>query len=234
MKTSIVIPIYNERESIPSLIQRLKPACHTLAPFEIICIDDGSTDGSLEVLLHEKQSCPEMKIIKFEANSGKSAALTAGFKEAKGEIVVILDADLQNPPEFIPALVEKIAQADAVFGWRFDRKDSIAKKWASRFANRFRSFFLKDHSHDSACALNAFRREFLHDLPMFKGMHRFFPALMRMKNARVVEVKVPHEKRLYGISKYGTFYRGIPAFFDLLAVLWMYKRKITYRIEKIL
>jgi len=233
MNISIIIPVYNEKESLPLLFQRLKPVCRHYVPFEIICIDDGSTDGSFEILVHEKETCPELKIIKFQTNSGKSAALAAGFREAQGDIVVTLDADLQNPPQFIPTLIEEIANADAVIGWRFDRQDSVLRRFASRFANGFRNFFLHDHSHDSACALNAFRRSFLKDIPLFKGMHRFFPALMQMQGARVVEVKVPHEPRIYGKSKYGTFSRGIWAFWDLLAVIWLRKRRLTYRVEKI-
>ena len=226
MKISIVIPVYNEQESIAPLFQRLKPACQACRPFEIICIDDGSTDGSLEALKREQASCPELKIIHFPSNGGKSAALAAGFKKAQGDIVVTLDADLQNPPEFIPTLIEKIADADAVIGWRVDRQDSPARKLASRFANAVRNFFLRDGAHDSACALNAFRRSFLQNFFVFKGMHRFFPALMRMQNARVVEVKVPHESRRFGRSKYRTFYRGISTFGDLLALIWFKKTKL--------
>ncbi len=234
MNVSVVIPVFNERETIPFLFHRLKPVCRQHAYDEIVCIDDGSTDDSLELLRQEQADCPGLKIVKLRVHSGKSAALAAGFAEARGDIIVTLDADLQNPPEAIPALVDKIGEADAVIGWRRARKDSVSKRWASRLANAVRHFFLQDRSHDSACALNAFRREYLLNIPMFKGMHRFFPALVQMQGAKVTEMQVPHESRLRGKSKYGPFSRGSGALADLLAVIWLKKRRLPPRlVEKV-
>ncbi len=233
MNLSVIIPIYNEASSIPELIERIVSSCQEFTPYEIICIDDGSTDGTYHALMREKEIYEFLKIIRLRKNCGKSDALDAGFREAKGKFVVTLDADLQDHPEEIPHLLEAIEGYDVAIGWRHLRQDSILKKIASFLANRIRVFLLDDRSHDSACALKAFRDYTLKDLTMYKGMHRFFPALMRMKGFKEIEVKVSHSKRVYGESKYGTFSWGPKTFLDLLAVLWIRRRRMTYEIEEI-
>ncbi|MCZ6642958.1 MAG: glycosyltransferase family 2 protein [Gammaproteobacteria bacterium] len=233
MTVSIIVPIFNEAESLAELFDELCSACLDIQPFEVVCIDDGSTDETLDVLMHEMTKHPEIRVIKFKNNVGKSDALDAGFKAAKGEIIVTIDADLQNPPAEIPRLVKALEDCDCVIGWRADRRDTIFKRFASTVANGIRGGLLKDNSHDSACALKAFKRQYLMEVVMYKGMHRFLPALLITQGALVREIRVQDRNRRYGSSKYGTFARGIPGLFDLLAVRWMQKRRLTYEIESI-
>ena len=237
MKYTIVVPLYNEEESIPPLLSRLSQVFRNIDDFEIICVDDGSSDGSFDVLQSEKEKLSEngikLKIIKFESNGGQSAAFDAGFKNASGDIVITIDGDLQNPPEEIPLLIEALKNHDVAIGWRHRRHDLFSKKIAGRMANSIRRTFLKDNAHDTGCSLKAFKRETLSSMKLYNGMHRFFPALAKIEGFSVAEVKVSHERRKWGSSKYGTFIRAIPTFFDLLAVFWMRKRKLDYKIEKI-
>jgi glycosyltransferase involved in cell wall biosynthesis len=177
---------------------------------------------------------PELKIIKFATNAGKSDALDAGFRAARGDIIVTLDSDLQNPPEEIPRFVQALEGVDAVYGWRRNRQDTGLKRLVSRFANRFRRFFLDDDAHDSGCAFKAFRREVIDTITMYKGMHRFFPALIRMRGFSAREIRIPDDPRRHGKSKYGTLFRGFSTSFDLIAVIWMRRRRLTYKIEKVL
>lgn len=235
MKLSIVLPIYNEEESIPLLMEHLKVVCKNYAPFEIICVDDGSTDNTLDVLVKEKESFPEIKIIKFEKNCGQSDSLAAGFRQARGELVATMDADLQDPPEELSKMIEALdEEIDVVIGWRYLRADSSSKKFASTFANRFRNMFLRDYAHDTGCPLKVFRRKTLEHLPMFRGSHRFLPALIQQQGFTVKEIKVAHQSRAHGQTKYKTFGRAFPTFFDLWGVLWMKKRRLKFKIEKII
>lgn len=234
MKLSVITTIYNEEESLPGLIKRLESVCKNYSSYEIICVDDGSTDGSIEVLQKEKSHCPAIKIIKLVKNCGKSEGLAAGFKHAQGEIVVTIDADLQDPPEEIPKLIDALEGVDMVTGWRYPRQDSLATRWAGQFANGFRRFLLHDQTHDTGCSLKVFRREMLAKITIHRGMHRFLSALVLIAGGKIKEIKTKHCKRLYGQSKTNTFLRAIPAFFDLLAVIWMRKRKLRYNVEEIL
>jgi len=237
MKYSVVIPLYNEQESAGPLLERVSAVFASPQDFEIICIDDGSTDGTFDVLEHHKHELSSrgtrLSIIKFEKNCGQSAAFDAGFKHARADVIITMDGDLQNPPEEIPRLLEALKSHDVAIGWRHRRNDSFAKKIAGRTANYIRNAFLKDDAHDTGCSLKAFKREVITKIHLYNGMHRFFPALVKMEGFSVAEVKVSHERRKWGSSKYGTFRRAIPAFFDLLAVIWMRKRHLNYKIEKI-
>ena len=234
MKLSVVITVFNEAQNLPALFSRLKDACARYRPFEVICVDDGSRDDSLAVLLKEKRDFPELKIVKLAFNCGKSDALAAGIAQAKGEWVAMLDADLQDPPEEIPKLMEALEGCDGVNGWRFPRNDTWPKRFASRFANWFRNLFLRDGMHDTGSPLKVVRREALLNIPMFRGSHRFIPALLLMHGYTVKEIKVRHEGRVLGRSKSKTFGRAVPAFFDLLGVVWLKKRALRYKIEKVI
>lgn len=233
MKLSVVVPIYNEVESIPDLVQELQASCKELAPFEVICVDDGSTDGSVGALKEGKAAFPELKIVQLEKHVGKSDALAAAFEIVKGENIVTIDGDLQNVPAEIPKLVEALDTYDVALGWRSGRKSSLLKRFASRFANAFRARLLYDRAHDSGCGFKAFRKSALENLTLYKGMHRFFPALCRMNGCSITEVRITDRERRFGDSKYGTLTRGIPGFFDLLAVAWMRRRKLSYSIKSI-
>lgn len=234
MKYSIIVPLYNEEETVPSLFERLVPVCEKLGDYEILCIDDGSKDKTFELLKSAKEKNPNIKIIKFKENSGQSDAFAAGFEVSEGDFVITIDGDLQNPPEEIPKLLEAMDNHDAVMGWRYKRHDSFLKKYVSRLANGFRRKALEDAAHDTGCSLKVFKKEVAKKIKMFKGMHRFLPALSQIEGYKITEVKVDHESRKWGSTKYGTLKRGVPAFLDLLAVYWMKKRRLTYKIDKIL
>ena len=233
MKLSVIVPIYNEEDIIDEMIERIVNVCKQYSPFEIICVDDGSKDSSFSKLKLLKEKYQQLKLLKFESNCGQSNAFAAGFKHAQGELVATLDADLQVPPEELPKLMECIEDCDVVIGWRHERQDSGAKIFAGGFANKFRNMFLHDGAHDTGCPLKLFRKEALESFYLFNGSHRFYPALAKMNGFKVSEVKVSHQKRTVGTSKYGTFSRAIPAFFDLLGVLWIRKRKLNFKIDQI-
>ena len=146
--------------------------------------------------------------------------------------MITLDADLQNPPEEIPKFMRAIENTDAVFGWRSRRRETRFKKFAGRFANRFRRYFLADAANDSGCGYKAFKQYVIKDLPLFNGLHRFFPALLIMNGYRYREIEIEDHERKYGDSKFGNLKRTLPAFVDLLAVIWMKKRVLNYKIEK--
>lgn len=232
IKLSVIVPVYNEEESLPELVDRLKPVCESIGSYEVFFVDDGSTDKSFSVMSKFAEDWTELKLIKFKKRSGKTCALHAGISEAKGELVATIDADLQESPAEIPKLIAAIQGYDAVFGWRNQRNDSFLKHFASRSANAIRRFFLHDHSRDSACSLKVFRRSILIQLPLCKGLHRFFPSLMDMYGFSYREIKIQHWPRKYGKSKYGVFARAFPGMMDMMALIWMRKRKLDYQLEK--
>jgi len=233
MNLTVAVPIYNEAGNIPELLKRLRKVCSEYQPYEIICVNDGSIDDSLKILIEQKDNFQELKIIDFEKNRGKSDALDACFKEAKGDLIVTFDADLQELPEEIPLLIRMLNGVDAVFGWRYKRTDTFAKRFASKFANSFRRIFLRDGAHDTGCPIKVFKRSILQKITLFHGMHRFFPVLILINGGTFREVKISHARRITGQSKYSTFDRAFPAFIDLLAVMWMKKRALKYKIKRI-
>ena len=230
---SLVIPLYNEAENLPVLAaeirQTLEPTGRT---WESLFVDDGSTDGSLEVLRRRAAEDRTMRILRPRRNAGQSAALAAGFAAARGAIVVTLDADLQNDPADIPALLARLGDSaatsdcDAVSGVRQRRQDSWVRRISSRVANSVRNWATDEQVSDVGCSLKAYRREVLAGLPMFTGMHRFLPTLVRWNGARLAEVPVNHRPRLHGTAKYGIGNRLFRALADLMAVRWMRTRWI--------
>ncbi len=230
---SVVIPVYNEEDSLPVLIPSVVEVMEQIGKsYEVLLIDDGSADGSYAAMLELKKSYPCLRCLKFRSNTGQTAAMAAGFAEARGEIVVTLDADLQNDPKDIPLLLEKLEEYDAVCGWRHKRQDSGWKLLQSKIANWVRNRLSGEDITDTGCSLKAYKRECLEELKLFTGLHRFLPTLIKMGGYRVTEVKVSHHPRRHGESKYGMLNRAIPAFFDLLAVRWMKKRHFKYEIEE--
>ena len=232
---SIVVPVFNEEKNIALLYSKVSSVLKKLKKsYEIIFIDDGSTDESYSVLesLHKKDS--NVKIIKFRGNFGQTAALNSGFKEAQGEIIVSMDADLQNDPEDIPKLLSKIGKYDVVSGWRANRKDSFSKKMFSGIARNLRAWLTNETLHDSGCTLKAYRKECFDDLELYGEMHRFIPTLLRWKGFRVGEVKVKHLPRKHGTSKYN-YKRIFRGFVDLInAKLWMdYSTRPSYLFFKL-
>jgi glycosyltransferase involved in cell wall biosynthesis len=234
MEVSVIIPVYNEEENLSPLLQGIVPVMNTLGlTYEIIIIDDGSTDRSLALLKELANKYPSLRIIKLTKNEGQSAALDAGFKLAGGKSIVTLDADLQYDPADIPRILKGLENYDVVCGWRKKRKDPLMKLIYTKFANAIRNKLSGENIKDTGCSLKAFKNSFLHNLKMFKGMHRFLPTLLKMQGASVVEIEVKHFPRKFGRSKYNIRNRIFRSFLDLLFVTWMKKRNLDYKMEVI-
>lgn len=233
IELSLVVPVYNERDNLPLLVEEIGRALAGRR-YEIVAVDDGSTDGSLEALKTLKRSHPELHILAFAENAGQTAAFAAGFAAARGSVIVTLDADLQNDPADIPALVDELERsgAAAVAGYRVDRYDTAWKRMQSRIANGVRNRLNRETIRDTGCSLKAFRVEAVRALPLFNGMHRFLPTLVRMRGGRVTEVPVRHRPRRFGSTKYGMWNRVFRAFADALAVRWMQRRALRYRVRE--
>lgn len=230
---SVVIPAYDEEPNVEACYRELLEVLVPLGgAFEVIFVDDGSSDGTFAVLARLAEADPRLRVIRFRRNAGQSAALAAGFRAARGEVVVTLDADLQNDPRDIPTLLAALGSCDAVWGWRVDRRDPWTKRVASRIANAVRQRLTRDGIHDTGCPLKAFRRQALEGLPLFRGMHRFLAALLRMEGYRVVELPVCHRPRHAGRSKYGNWTRLWAGLADLWAVRWMARRRLGYEIAE--
>jgi len=235
IEVTVVLPVFNEKDSIEPLMSEIRESLEPLGKtYEVLFVDDGSGDGSVEVLRRLREKYDNVRLIELERNSGQSAALGAGFKAASGKIIVTLDSDGQNDPTDIVRVLEPIdkKEADAVCGVRIHRRDSWTKRKTSQFANWIRNKISGDFIQDTGCSLKAFRRECLNDFFYFNGMHRFFPTLIRMEGYRVVEVPVNHRPRMRGQSKYSTRNRLIQPFLDLLAVRWMKDKRLNYSIRK--
>ena len=231
---SVVVPIKDERDNLVSLTDQLMKVLQAReeshhAPFEIIYVDDGSTDGSSQLLDRLAAEHSSVIVLHFDRNYGQSSAFDAGFKRSTGALVVTMDGDLQNDPADIGTLLAYTEKYDLVCGWRTERHDSLTRKISSRVANAVRSAVTGDHVHDTGCSLKVFRREVVDRLQLFVGMHRFFPALALMHGFTVTEVPVRHHPRMHGISKYGVGNRLFKGLYDLLAVRWMQDRVLKYR-----
>jgi len=219
---SIIVPAFNEVQSVPRLHQAISHALEGV-DYELIVVDDGSRDGTYDVLRGLQRDDKRLVIIRFRRNFGQTAAMDAGIKHARGRILVTMDADLQNDPADIPRLVAALGEqrVDAVSGWRYRRNDPIGKRIASKFANRVRRFITKERIHDSGCTLKAFRRECFDDLSLYGEMHRYIPAILAWRGFRVGELRVQHHQRKHGKTKYNAK-RILRGFLDLLVIkFWM-------------
>ncbi|MDA0691147.1 MAG: glycosyltransferase family 2 protein [Nitrospinae bacterium] len=226
---SVVIPIYNERENLVALEERLNETLQKLDfNYEVVFVDDGSLDGSDELIRTLQKHNPHLRLIRFAKNFGQSAAFVAGFRTSRGRIIVTMDADLQNDPADIPALLEKIKEFDVVCGWRHKRNDPWIKKISSKVANAVRNQLSDETIADTGCSLKAFRRECFDNIILFNGMHRFFPTLIKMEGFSVTQVKVSHHPRLHGKSKYNIRNRLWSSLKDLFGVRWLKKRRLNY------
>lgn len=220
---SIVIPVYNEEENLPLLFKEIKKVVDNLSRVvEIIFIDDGSQDSSFGRLKEIAEKESEVRVIKFKKNFGQTAALAAGFNKAKGDVIITLDADLQNDPRDIPRLLKEIdAGYDLVSGWRRHRKDPFfSKKLPSYFANKIISFYTGVKLNDYGCTLKAYRRKLLAGLNLYGELHRFIPALVSWAGASIKEVEVNHNRRKYGKSNY-TIFKITSVVLDLSTVKFM-------------
>jgi len=225
---SVVVPLYNEEANVPILQEELRVALKG-RDYEIIFVDDGSVDRTAERI----ETAPNIHLIRFEKNSGQSAAIYAGVTATRGGTLVIIDGDLQNDPADIPKLLAEIARgADLVCGYRVQRRDTLVKRATSRIANAVRSRYTKDGVRDTGCTLKAMRRECMSTLLPFKGMHRFIPALVKAAGYRLVEVPVNHRPRRFGQSKYGLGNRALRATVDMFGVRWLLSRRLNYKIRE--
>ena len=219
---SLVIPVFNEEENVSDLYSKLDRICSRLGDrYEIIFIDDGSVDSSFEKLSSFAEEDKNVKIIRFQKNFGQTAAIAAGFSFSRGDIVIPLDADLQNDPNDIPRLLEKIRDGcDIVSGWRKKRKDTFTRRIPSIVANKLISIVTGVHLHDYGCTLKAYRRKFLEDVKLYGEMHRFIPAYAAWSGAKLGEIEVTHFPRIHGKSKYGLS-RTFKVVLDLLTVKFL-------------
>ena len=231
---SILLPVFNEEDCIAAIVREAADVLRRLGrPFEIIAVDDGSTDGTPARLQALRADLPELRLLRLAVNSGQSAALGAGFRAARGGIFVTLDADGQNDPADIPALVARLDSCDLCCGYRVSRQDTWSKRLGSRLANAVRNRALRERIRDTGCTLKAFRSEWADALPMqFRGMHRFLPALMAMAGARIAELPVNHRPRAAGRSKYTNWGRLKETLWDLQAVRWMQQRHRSIRAKE--
>lgn len=220
---SIVLPILNEEENLEELHSKLSETLIKLGrEYEIITVDDGSTDGSFEVLKRLHQKDPRLKVIRFRRNFGQTAAMSAGFHHARGDIIITMDSDLQNDPEDIPRLLDKLDEGyDLVSGWRADRKDKfLSRRLPSILANKLIAWMTGVKLHDFGCSLKAYRKEITDDINLYGEMHRFIPALAKWVGAEITEMKVKHHPRIHGKSKYGIS-RTTRVILDLMTVKFL-------------
>jgi len=220
---SVVIPIYNEKESIEKLYENLNEALSKMnLKYEVLLIDDGSIDGTFYELLKVHNKNKLFKIIRFRKNFGQTSAMSAGFNYAEGEVVVTLDADLQNDPRDIPVLLSKLNEGyDIVSGWRKNRKDkAITRRFPSIVANKIISMLTGVHLHDYGCTLKAYRKEVVKNINLYGEMHRYIPAIASWMGVKVAEVPVIHHSRKYGKSKVGLS-RMIKVILDIITVKFL-------------
>ena len=225
---SVVIPLYNEEESLSMLVAQLLGSLRPLGePFELVLVDDGSSDRTAELLQELSRSTPELVAVLLRRNYGQTAAMAAGFDASRGDEIVTLDGDLQNDPADIPMILEKLRQGyDLVSGWRHQRQDAaVSRLLPSKLANKLIARVTGVRLHDYGCSLKAYRRELVTDMNLYGELHRFLPALAYIEGARISEVKVNHKARQFGESKYGID-RTFRVLMDLLTV-WFMKRFLT-------
>jgi dolichol-phosphate mannosyltransferase len=231
---SLVIPAYNEQEVIPELLRRVEAALRlTGKVFEVVIVDDGSTDQTHKMLRDAMVDRPWLRLLRMNRNSGQSAAFDAGFKAARGQIIATIDADLQNDPEEIARLLPMLDGQDMITGQRAKRKDSRFRLWQSRQANRIRNWISQETIKDSASSLKIYKRHCLEGIHLFNGSHRFMPTLVKMRGYTVFETPVKHSARYAGTAKYGFRNRAFRAFIDLLGVRWMKERYLRYSTSEV-
>jgi glycosyltransferase involved in cell wall biosynthesis len=230
---TVVAPVFNERENLKPLVDEILAVMRPSGiSFEILLVDDGSKDGSSEEIDRLAREHAEVRGLHFEANCGQTAAFDAGFKNARGAVVVTIDADLQNDPRDIPALLKALDGHAAAIGFRAERRDNTVRRYSSKIANAVRNRLSGDDVIDTGCSLKAFRTDALRNLPFFNGMHRFLPTLVKMEGGTVAEVPVHHRQRRFGTTKYGMWNRVFRALADAFAVRWMQRRVMRYRINE--
>jgi len=231
-RVSIVVPAYNEEDSLRPLRDAIRGALDGKLDYEVVLVDDGSRDRTREVAREIAREDARFRLVALARNMGETAAGWAGMKEATGDLICVMDADLQNDPRDLPAMIALIGEWDVVCGWRKLRSagDNLIRLVSSRIANGVRNALSRENIHDSGCTYRVFRRECLEGLQLFQGMHRFLPTLFNAQGWKVTECEVLNRPRRFGVSKYGVWNRVFRAFYDLLAVRWMLSRWIRLEV----
>ena len=233
---SVVAPAFNEVENLPQLIAEVAAAAEKVGrPWEFVLVDDQSDDGSMELLREQMAQRPELRVLTMRKRSGQTAALEAGLRGSRGEIIATLDSDLQNDPAEIPRMVQLIETGnwDMVNGWRKDRRDNLLRRISTKCGNASRNWLTKETIHDSGCGLKVYRREAALSMKLFNGLHRFLPTLVRMNGFRVTEIAVNHRPRIAGKAKYGFWNRIFKFYRDAFAVRWMQRRNLLYQVGEV-
>jgi dolichol-phosphate mannosyltransferase len=230
---SIIVPVRDERENLrPQIAEIQETMAAVERSYEILYVDDGSSDGSWEALVEAQAEFPALRLLRLDRNHGQSAATDAGIRRARGDILITLDGDMQNVPADIPLLLEHLDRADMVCGYRARRHDSLWRRIQSRISNHVRNRLTGDSIRDTGCSLKAFRRECFVNVKLFEGMHRFLPTLARMEGFRIEQIAVSHRPRNRGQAKYGMWNRLFRSSRDLLAVRWMQRRLLRYSVAE--
>ncbi len=234
---SVVVPVFNERDNLGWLLREIAVALRGHVAFEVVYVDDGSTDDSLQALKALKHEVAELRVLRHARQSGQSTAIRTGVKAARAPWIAMLDGDGQNDPADLRKLLaaRDAASADIKLfaGWRVERKDSASKRWASRWANAIRSRMLRDDTPDTGCGIKLFEREAFLDLPYFDHMHRYLPALMQRAGWKTVSIPVNHRNRSSGASKYNNLNRALVGIRDLRGMAWLIRRSKVTEVEEL-
>jgi len=237
---TFVIPMHNESGNCAQIVGEIQACADTFSrEYEILCVDDTSTDNTLNILKELRQQIPQLSVVALEKNCGQSTALCSGIQHAQGEIIITLDGDLQNDPADVPAMLELLAakkdeNVHMIAGWRKKRKDTPWRKLSSRIANSVRSTLLRDNTPDTGCGLKVFYRETFMALPWFDHMHRFLPSLVQRNGGQVLSVPVNHRAREHGASHYDTLGRLRVGIVDILGVAWLQRRNNIPQVKEFL
>ncbi len=230
---SVVIPVYNEAECIADSLHELTSVLRsTTYRWEVLAVNDGSSDETLSILRSLTETIPELRILSLIPNAGQSAAFGVGFRAAAGRIIATMDADGQNDPADIPILLAELNTHDCCFGYRAVRDDSFAKRFGSKIGNGVRNWVLNESIWDTGCSLKVFPAEFVRNFTMWKGLHRFLGTLLSIKGASIAQIPVNHRARQKGTSKYTNFGRLKQTVWDLMAVRWMKSRGPRFSVER--
>ena len=236
LRFSLVVPIYNEEETVVTMLAEVAEVLGPHGPFEALFVDDGSRDRSLEIMREFKRDrgADWLRVVTLKANSGQSAAVMAGVEQARAEIVATLDGDMQNDPRDIPTMLERVerGEADAVVGVRAQRRDTFVRRASSRVGNAVRNFLTGDVVKDAACGIKVIRRSYFLRAPRFVGMHRFMATLVRYLGGVVVEQDVNHRERFAGTAKYGIGNRMWKGLRDCFAMRWVRARLLTHEVRE--
>ena len=233
---SVFAPAYNERECLGRLCRSLNETLGGMGrSYEIIIADDGSTDDSLAILKELKKEIPQLRVLSLSRRSGQTAAMEVGFRAARGKYVVSIDADLQNDPADIPAMIELLEadKADMITGHRHKRQDNWLRRFSTRVANGVRNWLTHETIADSACSLKAYKNQIIPKLKLFDGLHRFMPTIVKMNGFRVLEIPVNHRPRTLGTAKYGMWNRVFRALRATFAVRWMQRHTLVYEVKEL-